>query len=119
VVGSGALAPRSDGALAPGLLELESPASFTRAAASTARASTVTSTSATSGARQLGDAASRVRAAAPQRGHQSCAVPSGAPQSGHPSAAGVPGAGSGPIELAGPGDGGAAALTARLGRSGA
>jgi hypothetical protein len=119
VVGADTVGIGSERALAAGLLEPESPASFTNAAASTARASTVTSAISITGARQFGDAASRVRAAAPQRGHQSWAGFSGAPHSGHASGAGVPGAGSGPIELAGPVEGGAAALTARSGRWGA
>lgn len=49
----------------------EPPASFTRAAASTPRESTTTTTAIVRGAFQLGDAASRVRAAAPQFRHHS------------------------------------------------
>ena len=62
------------------------PASFTSAAASTPSERTTTATAPSSGARQLGDAASRVRAAAPQRRHHSCAGCSGALQSGQISA---------------------------------
>jgi hypothetical protein len=50
----------------------ESPASLTRAAASTPRDSAVTTASVRTGAFQVGDAARRVRAAAPQRRHHSC-----------------------------------------------
>jgi hypothetical protein len=49
----------------------EPPASFTSAAASTPRESTTTTIAIVRGAFQLGDAASRVRAAAPQLKHHS------------------------------------------------
>jgi hypothetical protein len=67
--------------------EPEPPASLTSAAASTPRASTAITATVTAGARQLGVAARRVRAAAPQFRHQSCSESSGAPHSGHVSAA--------------------------------
>ena len=81
------------GALAAGVVtvvvvaeeELEPPASLTSAAASTPSAMAATTAIVAIGARQLGVAASRVRAAAPQCRHQSCSGLSGVPQSGHAS----------------------------------
>jgi hypothetical protein len=66
----------------------ELPASDTSAALSAPRESTITALSAITGARQLGIAARRVRAAAPHRRHHSCSASSGAPHSGHPSTPG-------------------------------
>jgi hypothetical protein len=63
--------------------EPEPPASLTSAAASTPSASTAITATVAAGARQLGVAARRVRAAAPQFRHQSCSGSSGAPHSGH------------------------------------
>jgi hypothetical protein len=69
----------------------ESPASFTSAAAMTASESAASSARTITGARQLGDAARRVRAAAPQRRHQSCLRSSAPPHSGQTSMPGAPG----------------------------
>jgi hypothetical protein len=100
-----------------------SPASETSAAVSAPRESTITVANAITGARQLGVAASRVRAAAPQRRHHSWSAPNAPPHSGQLSATGLPGAfpgaiRSGPHSPAGPcssglGEGGAATLTSR------
>jgi hypothetical protein len=65
--------------------DLDPPASFTSAAASTAAARAATTAIVAIGAFQLGVAARRVRAAAPQRRHQSCSGLSGVPHSGHAS----------------------------------
>ena len=77
-------------------LEPESPASLTSEAARTPRESTATTSAPTSGARQLGDPARRVRAAAPQCRHHSWCGCRGVPQSGQASrGAAVAGAASG------------------------
>src|SRR5437763_9772829 len=65
------------------------PASLTRSAASTPSDSAATVAISATGTLQLGDAASRVRAAAPQRRHQSCSGSSGVPHSGQESPLGV------------------------------
>jgi hypothetical protein len=101
----------------------ESPASETSAAVNAPRESTITAANAITGARQLGVAASRVRAAAPQRRHHSWSAPKAPPHSGQLSATGLPGAfpgaiRSGPHSPAGPcssgrGEGGVATLTSR------
>jgi hypothetical protein len=85
----------------------DSPASDTSAAVSPPRASTIVSPSAASGARQLGIAARRVRAAPPQLRHHSCSDPSGAPHSGQLSPAGV----GAPAAAAGETGGAAVTLT--------
>jgi hypothetical protein len=82
----------------------ELPASETSAALSAPRESRITALSAITGARQLGIAARRVRAAAPHRRHHSCSACNGAPHSGHPSMGGVD---------AGDGGGGAVTVTCR------
>jgi hypothetical protein len=63
----------------------EPPARLTRAAASTPRASTATTTNAPIGRFQLGAGAKRVRAAAPQLKHHDCSGCSGAPHTGQAS----------------------------------
>jgi hypothetical protein len=96
-------------------LEPEPPASFTSAAARTPSDNTATTSATSSGARQLGEAARRVRAAAPQRRHQSCSGCSGAPQSGQASPA-TAGGGEGAVTA---GCGGAAVLLTTRVRRGA
>ncbi len=95
----GALVPGAVGAVAPvaGVVTVlvmvvggsasDPPASFTKEAASTPNASTITAASPISGPRQLGVEARRVRAAAPQCRHQSWLLPSGEPHNGHSSVA--------------------------------
>ena len=67
--------------------EPEFPASLTRAAASTASANAATTATATIGAFQFEEDATRVRAAAPQRRHHSWSGWSGAPHIGQESSA--------------------------------
>jgi hypothetical protein len=69
--------------------ELEPPASFTSAAASTPSASAAMAASVAIGIFQLGVAARRVRAAAPQFRHHSCSGCSGEPHSGQASLPGT------------------------------
>jgi len=88
-----------------------SPASFTSAAASTPSESTATTIAPSSGVRQFGDAASRVRAAAPQRRHHSCSGCSGAPHSGQLSLGTLIGGGAGAGVAPGPSTGAVARLT--------
>jgi hypothetical protein len=66
------------------------PASDTSAAVNAPSESTITVASATTGLRQFGVAARRVRAAAPQRRHHSCSLSSGVPHRGQLSPLGPP-----------------------------
>src|SRR6266851_6898334 len=82
LAGADAAVGAVDTIVVAGGLEPESPASLTRAAASTPSDSAIRTATAAIGGFQLGAAASRVRAAAPQRRHHSWSARNGAPHSG-------------------------------------